>query len=91
MTMQVESGIGATFIVLLAAFFVGILFIAIKNFNSDTTILGASQTQVVTMSNTERQEIGQWVTANNIVIPPGKGYNYVIQQYPDRPWLTGGQ
>ncbi len=86
--MQVESRMGAVFISLMAMFMAGILFIAIKNYDSDQIVLDASATQVKSMSSTERQLIAQWIKDNNIAIPPGQGYNYFIHQYPDRPWLN---
>lgn len=89
MTGRVESGMGALFIVIFAGFFIGFLFLAIKNFESDSIVLDASQTQVVTMSSTERQLIAQWIKDNNIAVPQGKGYSYLEHQYPDRPWLNG--
>ena len=88
LTMQVESRLGAVFICLVALFFSGVLFIAIKNYDSDQIVLDASVTQVKTMSSTERQLIALWIKDNNIPIPEGKGYNYFIHQYPDRPWLN---
>ena len=88
LTMQVESRMGAIFIGVFALFLAGVLFIAIKNYDSDQIILDASVTQVKTMSSTERQLIAQWVQGNNIQIPEGKGYNYIVHEYPDRPWLN---
>ncbi len=85
--MQVESGLGAVFVVALAAFFIGFLFIMMKNFNSDAIALNASQTEVKFMSQTERQLINDWIVENNIQIPDGKGYRYLEEQYPSRPWL----
>ena len=86
--MQVESGLGATFIVLLSVFLTGALYIVIKNYDSDMIVLDASTVQVKTMSSTERQLIAQWVKDNDISLPDGKGYRYLEQQYPDRPWLN---
>lgn len=88
LTMQVESRMGAIFIFVLAVFMAGILFVVIKNYDSDQIILDASVTQVKSMSSTERQLIAQWVNDNNITIPDGKGYHYLVQQYPNRPWLN---
>ena len=88
LTMQNESRMGALFISLLAIFFAGILFVAIKNYDSDQIVLDASVTQVKTMSSTERQLIAQWAKGNDISIPDGQGYRYFIKQYPDRPWLN---
>lgn len=46
LTIQVESRIGAIFISLLALFFVGFMFVAMKNFNSDVSSINATQTRV---------------------------------------------
>jgi len=86
--MQIESRMGALFISLLAIFFAGILFVAIKNYDSDQIVLDASVAQVKAMSSTERQLIAQWAQGNDVLIPDGKGYRYFVQQYPDRPWLN---
>jgi len=86
--MQVESRIGAAFVSLLAVFMAGILFVSIKNYESDQIVLDASVSQVKSMSSTERQIIAQWVKDNNIPIPDGKGFHYLVQEYPDRPWFN---
>jgi hypothetical protein len=88
LTMQVESRMGAVFISLFALFLAGVLFIAIKNFDSDQIVLDASVTQVKSMSSTERQLIAVWIHDNSIELPEGKGYNYIVKEYPDRPWLN---
>lgn len=87
LTTQVESRLGATYISLLTLFFVGLIFIALKNFNSDSDILNSQTAQVKTISNTERYLIDSWIKDNQIVIPEGRGYRYVIQKYPSKPWF----
>jgi hypothetical protein len=87
LTIQVESRLGATFIFLLAMFFVGLIFIALKNFNSDSIVLESQTSQIKTISNTERYLIGEWIKENQIEVPEGKGYRYVVKQYPSKPWL----
>jgi len=87
LTSQVESRLGAAYISLLGLFFVGLIFIALKNFNSDIIILDSQTAQVKTISNTERELINIWIQEKNIQIPEGKGYRYIIQQYPSRPWV----
>ena len=87
LTQQVESRLGAFYIALLALFFIGLIFIALKNFNSDTIVLDSQAAQVKNISNTERYLINAWINENNIEIPEGKGYRYVIQKYPDKPWI----
>jgi hypothetical protein len=87
LTIEVESYMGAIFITLLAAFFIGLLFISIKNLDSDITIITSEQVQVKTISATERELIRNWVIENKVEIPKGVGYRYLIKKYPSRPWL----
>ena len=86
--MQVESRIGAIFISLFALFMAGFIFIAIKNYDIDQIVLGATSTEVKSMSSTERQLMANWIKDNNIIIPEGQGYRYLIKEYPTRPWLS---
>ncbi len=87
LTIQVESRLGAFYISLLGLFFVGLIFIALKNFNSDLLVLDSQSAQVKTISTTERDLIKDWTKENQIEIPKGKGYRYLIQRYPSKPWL----
>ncbi len=87
LTVQVESRLGAVYISLLGLFFVGLIFIALKNFNSDSIILDSQGAQIKTISTTERYLIDGWLKENQIEIPKGKGYRYIVQQYPSKPWL----
>ena len=87
LTVQVESQLGAFYISLLGMFFVGLIFIALKNFNSDSIILDSQTAQVKTISTTERYLINVWLKENQIEVPKGKGYRYIIQQYPSKPWF----
>lgn len=87
LTTQVESRLGAAYISLMALFFVGLIFIAMKNFNSDAVLLEADQTRVKTISGTERILIENWVRENNIELPEGEGYRYLIRKYPNKPWI----
>lgn len=87
LTARVESYIGAIFISLLALFFIGLIFISLKNLQSDTEILNAQEVRVKNISRTERFLMENWIKENEIQIPEGKGYRYLIQQYPAKPWL----
>jgi len=87
LTMQVESRLGAAYISLLSLFFIGLMFIALKNFNSDAIVLESDATRVKTISTTERQLIENWVQDNNIQIPEGEGYRYLMRIYPNKPWI----
>lgn len=87
LTTQVESRLGAAYISLMALFFIGLIFIALKNFNSDVVLLEADQARVKTISSTERTLIENWVLGNDIKIPEGEGYRYLIKKYPNKPWI----
>ena len=87
MTMQVESRLGAAYITLMSLFFIGLIFIALKNFNSDVAIVGAEQAHAKTISNTERALIENWVKEKNIELPEREGFRYLIKRYPDKPWI----
>ncbi|KKR88661.1 MAG: hypothetical protein UW43_C0002G0067 [Candidatus Yanofskybacteria bacterium GW2011_GWA1_44_21] len=88
LTMEVESWVGSVFVIGLALFFVGLIFITMRNFNSDISIMNSTQAKVKGISATESVLIRDWVKQNDIKIPDGKGYRYVISKYPARPWLT---
>ncbi|OGM99238.1 MAG: hypothetical protein A2915_02790 [Candidatus Yanofskybacteria bacterium RIFCSPLOWO2_01_FULL_41_34] len=87
LTLQIESRLGAFYISLLGLFFVGLMFIALKNFESDSIVLDSQSTQVRTISSTERDLINNWILENQVEIPKDKGYRYIIQQYPAKPWF----
>lgn len=88
-TFRVESSLGAAFISLLSLFFIGLLFIAVKNFDSDIDIMTATSgnIKVIKVSESERILIQDWINTNNIEVPEGKGYRYLVGEYPNRPWL----
>lgn len=89
LTFRVESSLGAAFISLLSLFFIGMLFAAVKNFDSDIDIMTATsgEVKVVRVSETERLLMQDWISSNSIDLPEGRGYRYLIGKYPDRPWL----
>lgn len=87
LTTQVESRLGAAYITLMVLFFIGLIFIALKNFSSDVVLLEADQTRVKTISSTERTLIENWVAENKIKLPEGEGYRYLIKKYPNKPWI----
>lgn len=87
LTLEIESRLGAAYIVLLSLFFIGLMFIALKNFNFDMIVMESNQVRIRTISSTERQLMEIWVFDNDIEIPEGEGYRYLIRQYPEKPWL----
>jgi len=88
LTFQIESSLGAVFISLLSLFFIGLLFISIKNFGNDVDVLAASSDiRVSKLTQTERLLLKQWIEDNHVTIPEGFGYNYLLRKYPKKPWL----
>ena len=87
LTFQTESYIGAIFIVLFSGFLLGLFFLAMRGFNADLDLTGDTQTRVLHISDTERKLMEIWIIENNIQIPPGEGYRYLLKIYPSRPWL----
>ena len=86
-TFEVEGWLGASFIGLLGVFLVATFFIVFKNFNTDVDTLNANPSIIKGISPTERTLIDTWVAANGVQIPEGKGYRYIIDTYPDKPWF----
>lgn len=86
LALHVELGLGAVFIVLFAAFFLGFFYITVKNFTTNQDIYAASSSRVKSISATERLLMQSWVERDTIVIPEGEGYRYLIKTYPDKPW-----
>jgi len=88
--MQVESWLGSVFVLMFALFAVGVIFIALKNFNSDLAVIDIqeSQAHVKPIPSTERKLMETWIKENNIQIPKDKGFRYILEMYPNRPWLN---
>ena len=89
LTFHVESSLGAVFISLLAMFFIGLMLVAVKNFESDLDIMSTTNTNtsIKTASPTELAMVREWVATNNIELKEGQGYRYLLRKYPSRPWL----
>jgi len=90
LTFRTESSLGAVFISLLSLFFLGLIFIAIKNFNTDIDIMTGTHdnsTRINRISQTELVLIQTWIQDNKIEVPDGRGYKYLLRKYPSRPWL----
>ncbi len=87
LTFKVESALGVVFISMLSVFFVSILFIEIKNFNSDSDVFDSTSPSIKFVSPAERAQIQQWVIDNHIHLLAGQGFRYLIKTYPDKPWL----
>lgn len=89
LTLHIESWLGSVFIIALSLFFVGLLFIAVKNFDSDNRILNANSTKVKSVSAQERRLIDEWLGRNQIELSVGEaGYRNIVKKYPDKPWIA---
>lgn len=90
LTFQVESFLGTVFISLSALFFIGLIFTAIENFNSDLDIMSVdlNSPRIRSVSQTELILIRKWAKENSIAMVEGRGYKHLIRKYPSRPWLS---
>lgn len=93
LTFQIESSLGAVFVSLLSMFFIGLIFIAVKNFETDTDIETMLMTtennkKPRTISATELVMMQEWIQENNVEIPDGMGYRYLTRKYPSKPWIS---
>lgn len=88
-TFRVESSLGAVFISLLSFFFIGLLFISIKSYETELDIMIATATnnKVGRFSESEKVLIRDWILDNDVELPEGSGYKYLLRKHPDRPWL----
>lgn len=89
LTFKVESWLGSVVVLAVSVFLVGWFLIAVKNFNSDNEILNSSITKLKTVSPEEKSLIDQWLRQDNVGISASEvGYRYIIQKFPDKPWLA---
>ncbi len=88
LTFKVESILGAIFIIGVAGYFVGFLFVSMQNFDTDIALMDVDSSNIKYITDTERGLIDLWVANNGLSIPEGKGYRYLMSLYPDKPWLT---
>ena len=88
LTFKVESILGGIFIVAIAGFFIGYMFISVKNFDTDVSLMNSDGVSVKNVTDTERALIDMWVRENHVTLPPDLGYRYIIKEYPSKPWLN---
>ena len=88
LTFQIESWVGSVIVLIFSAFLIGVVVIAVKNFDSDAEVLFSTSTKLKTVSYEERTLIDTWIAREAPGISVKEvGYRYVIKQYPDKPWL----
>ncbi len=89
LTFRVESWLGSVIVLAVSAFLVGWFLISVKNFNSDNEILNSSGVRLRTVSPEEKSLIDQWLQQDRVGISASEvGYRYIIQKFPDKPWLA---
>jgi hypothetical protein len=90
LTFRVESSLGAVYISLLSLFFIGLIFIAVKNLEADVDIMTITteNSKIKTISKGEVNLIQEWIIKNNIELEEGQGYRYLVRKYPSRPWFN---
>ena len=87
-TFRVESWLGSLFILAFASFFVGLLFVSMKNYDSELTSNNSAIASAYG-SPRERSVMNQWAEKNNINAPLGPNrVRWFLSNYPDRPWLN---
>lgn len=90
-SMKINSWVGGVIIVGFSAFLVGFFILAVRNFNSDVDVLSSTGAQIKTISPQEKFLIDQWLQDNAPGISAQDvGYRYILQKYPERPWLSTG-
>jgi len=90
LSVRIETWLGGVMILAISASLVGFFIIAVKNFNSDVDILNATGVQVRNISPQEKQMIDQWLEENNTGISvQDVGYKYILNKFPNRPWISG--
>ena len=74
---------------ILGLFLSSLLFVTIKNAQTDIDIMSATQGQIKSkiVSRTELVLMQEWLKINKIKIPERQGYRYILKTYPERPWL----
>lgn len=77
---------GAGVVILFTGFCFALVFISSKNFDSELTVQAAQELRVQRVSNTEKFLIDSWVSFNDVYVPEGEGYGWIIGKYPSRPW-----
>lgn len=87
LTVQIESCLGAFFILSTAIFFSTLIYGSAQNLNSESLVIESQRISIKTVSPAERALIDEWLRQKHIAIPEGKGYRYMKNKYPDRPWL----
>ena len=87
LTIKVESYLGAFFVLSTAIFFGLMVYRSAQDFDSESIIMESQRVSIKTVSPTEKTLINNWVKANHITLPKGKGYRYVINEYKTKPWL----
>src|SRR3989339_764972 len=66
----------------------GDMFISVKNFDTDVSLMNSDGVSVKNVTDTERALIDMWVRENHVTLPPDLGYRYIIKEYPSKPWLN---
>jgi len=88
LTFRVESWLGSFFVLAFSAFLVGWFLLAMKNFDTETQILGSPNVKLRTISAQEKILIDEWIKRFNPDLSvPEVGYRFIVKSYPDKPWL----
>ena len=89
LTATVESYMVSVMVLLFSIFLIGLLLLAIKNFNTDNAIISeaVNRSLIKTISPQERVLIDDWIMENDINLSVREvGYRYIVETFPDKPW-----
>ena len=87
LTIKIESYFGAFLVLSTAIFFGTFIYRSAADFDSEIIIINSQRVSIKTVSSAERALINDWMRLNNIQFPDGKGYRYMIRNYPNKPWI----
>lgn len=86
LTIKIESYFGVFLVLSTAIFWGTFIYRSAEDFNSETIIMESQRLSIKTVSSAERKLIDDWMRFNDIQFPNGKGYRYIVKNYPDKPW-----
>ncbi len=88
LTVTIESSMAAIMVLLFSVFLIGLLLVAVKNFNTETEVLSAQDYNILrTVSPQERSLINEWLESSDVGLSvEDVGYRFIIKNFPDKPW-----
>ena len=89
LTIVIETVTGSIFVLIFSGLMLYLFYLAVNDFKNEAEILTSSRSWLNVISSFEKGRINNWVEINKIIVPAGKNkYQYLNENYPDKPWLT---